>query len=50
MRGYLGNQGLVHGLNGGDAFFNRLGASVAEWFGCAWRGRGTSFLPTLLHA
>ncbi len=21
---YLGNQGLVHGLNGGDAFFNRM--------------------------
>jgi|GEM_PF-1430304 len=27
---YLGNQGLVHGLNGGDAFFNRLGATVTE--------------------
>lgn len=25
---YLGNQGLVHGLNGGDAFFNRMGATV----------------------
>ena len=24
---YLGNQGLVHGLNGGDAFFNLLQAS-----------------------
>ena len=27
---YLGNQGLVHGLNGGDAFFNRMGATVTE--------------------
>ena len=27
---YLGNQGLVHGLNGGDAFFNRMGATVCE--------------------
>ena len=24
---YLGNQGLVHGLNGGDDFFNKLGAT-----------------------
>lgn len=27
--------------------FSDLGATVAEWFGLAWRGRGTSFLPTL---
>ena len=27
---YLGNEGLVHGLTSGDAFFNRLGASVNE--------------------
>src|SRR5680860_911668 len=27
---YLGHQGLVHGLNGGDAFFNRMGATVCE--------------------
>ena len=27
---YLGNQGLVHGLNGGDSFFNKLGATVCE--------------------
>lgn len=27
---YLGNQGLVHGLNGGDAFFNKMGATVCE--------------------
>ena len=41
---YLGNQGLVHGLNGGDAFFNRLGATVTERTFCgegsctAWTG------------
>jgi phosphopentomutase len=28
--------------------FSDLGATVAEWFGIAFRGRGTSFLPTLL--
>ena len=27
---YLGQQGLLNGLHCGDAFFNRLGASVAE--------------------
>jgi phosphopentomutase len=30
--------------------FSDLGATVADWFGQAWRGQGTSFLPTLLHA
>jgi phosphopentomutase len=30
--------------------FSDLGATVAEWFGLSWRGRGTSFLPGLLHA
>ncbi len=30
--------------------FSDVGATVAEWFGLAWRGRGTSFLPSLLHA
>lgn len=30
--------------------FSDLGATVAEWFGLAWRGRGTSFLPSLLGA
>lgn len=29
--------------------FSDLGATVADWFGSAWRGRGTSFLPELLH-
>lgn len=27
---YLGHQGLLNGLNVGDAFFNKLGATVAE--------------------
>ena len=27
---YMGSEGLLNGLNCGDAFFNRLGASVAE--------------------
>ena len=30
--------------------FSDLGATVADWFGLSWRGRGTSFLPGLLHA
>jgi len=30
--------------------FSDLGATVADWFGLSWRGRGTSFLPTLLGA
>jgi anaerobic selenocysteine-containing dehydrogenase len=34
---YAGHQGLINGLNGGDAFFNRLGATVCErtWCGVA---------------
>jgi phosphopentomutase len=28
--------------------FSDVGATVAEWFGLAWRGRGTSFLPAIL--
>ncbi len=30
--------------------FSDLGATVADWFGLSWRGRGTSFLPTLRSA
>lgn len=30
--------------------FSDLGATVADWFGLSWRGRGTSFLSDLLHA
>jgi len=31
------------------ATFSDLGATVADWFGLAWRGRGTSFLPAILR-
>jgi phosphopentomutase len=41
----------VHGRNLGEReTFADLGATVADWFGLSWRGRGTSFLPGLLHA
>ena len=30
--------------------FSDLGATVADWFGQSWRGRGTSFLPQLVSA
>jgi len=41
----------VHGGPVGERdTFSDLGATVAEWFGLSWRGRGTSFLPTLLRA
>jgi anaerobic selenocysteine-containing dehydrogenase len=43
---YLGNQGLVHGMNGGDAFFNRLGATVTERTYCG-EGSATAWLLTL---
>ena len=43
---YLGNQGLVHGLNGGDAFFNRLGATVTERTYCG-EGSCTAWLLTV---
>ncbi|MGO4685187.1 molybdopterin-containing oxidoreductase family protein [Hyphomicrobium sp. 2TAF46] len=43
---YLGHQGLVHGLNGGDAFFNRLGATVCERTFCG-EGSCTAWLLTL---
>ena len=43
---YLGNQGLVHGLNGGDAFFNRLGATVCERTFCG-EGSCTAWLLTV---
>ena len=42
---YLGHQGLVHGLNGGDAFFNRLGATVMERTFCG-EGAATAWLMT----
>ena len=40
-----GHQGLVHGINGGDAFFNRLGASVMERTMCG-SGLATAWLMT----
>ncbi|MFT4585462.1 MAG: anaerobic selenocysteine-containing dehydrogenase [Gammaproteobacteria bacterium] len=42
---YLGHQGLVHGLNGGDSFFNRLGATVMERTFCG-EGSATAWLMT----
>jgi hypothetical protein len=27
---YLGTEGILNGLNVGDAFFNRLGATISE--------------------
>ena len=30
--------------------FSDLGATVADWFGLGWRGRGTSFLASLIGA
>jgi len=43
---YLGHQGLVHGLNGGDAFFNRMGATVCERTFC---GEGSATAWVLTH-
>ncbi len=43
---YLGHQGLVHGLNGGDAFFNRMGATVTERTFCG-EGSCTAWLLTV---
>ncbi len=43
---YLGNQGLVHGLNGGDSFFNRMGATVTERTFCG-EGSCTAWLLTV---
>ena len=43
---YLGNQGLVHGLNGGDAFFARMGATVTERTFCG-EGSCTAWLLTI---
>ena len=42
---YLGHQGLVHGLNGGDAFFARMGATVMERTFCG-EGSATAWLMT----
>lgn len=42
---YLGHQGLVHGLNGGDSFFARMGATVMERTFCG-EGSATAWLMT----
>ena len=43
---YLGHQGLVHGLNGADAFFARMGATVTERTFCG-EGSCTAWLSTV---
>jgi anaerobic selenocysteine-containing dehydrogenase len=43
---YLGNQGIINGLTSGDAFFNRLGATVSEKTFCA-SGSSTGYLMTI---
>ena len=42
---YLGHQGLIQGLNGGDAFFNKLGATVCERTFCG-EGSATAWVLT----
>ncbi len=42
---YLGTEGLLNGLNSGDAFFNKLGASVSERTFCD-SGAITAFFMT----
>lgn len=43
---YLGNEGSLQGLTSGDAFFNRLGATVCEKTFCA-SGSSTAWLMTV---
>lgn len=43
---YLGNQGVINGLTSGDAFFNRLGATVSEKTFCA-SGSSTGYVMTI---
>ena len=43
---YLGTQGVLNGLNAGDAFFNRLGATIGERTFCD-SGSSTAYLMTL---
>ena len=40
---------VVPGPIGRRSTFADLGATVAEWFGVAFRGRGRSFLPTIVR-
>ncbi len=43
---YLGNEGMIQGLTAGDAFFNKLGATVCEKTYCA-SGSSTAWLLTV---
>ncbi|MAA73138.1 MAG: molybdopterin oxidoreductase [Salinisphaeraceae bacterium] len=43
---YLGTQGLLNGLTVGDAFFNKLGASISERTFCD-SGASTAYMMTL---
>lgn len=43
---YLGNMGLVQGINSGDPFFNRLGSTINEKTFCA-SGSSTAWLLTV---
>lgn len=43
---YLGNQGTMNGLTAGDAFFNRLGSTVAEKTYCE-SGSSTAWIMTV---
>lgn len=43
---YLGTQGVLNGLNAGDAFFNRLGATVSERTFCD-SGSSTAYMMTV---
>lgn len=43
---YLGNQGTLNGLTAGDAFFNRLGSTVAEKTYCE-SGSSTAWIMTV---
>lgn len=43
---YLGTEGIVHGLNVGDAFFNKLGATVSERTFCD-SGSSTAYVMTV---
>jgi phosphopentomutase len=42
--------GVSAGPLGARDTFSDLGATVSEWFGLSWRGRGASFLPQLWPA
>jgi anaerobic selenocysteine-containing dehydrogenase len=43
---YLGTEGILNGLNVGDAFFNKLGATISEWTFCD-SGSCTAYFMTI---